>query len=151
DHKFGRYTLSRRRCRRFAVGRWQQCLGRQCAGVAILEEGASDVGEHSEGEDVLLGPGDRTDCATQVRHLGSEEVRGPDVDDLLIADGLAADGVVDFAGRLAVAALEIELYLVRDRLVALATEDVVYGLRTDDLRRRCDKWRVAEVGAYARD
>ena len=66
-------------------------------------------------------------------------------DDLVIADALAADFLIYFTGQLAVLAAEQALGFLRNHLVALTGDDVHNGLRADDLARRGDERRIAEM------
>src|SRR5690606_5938773 len=151
DDELGRHALTTHRGTRVAIRDRQQHFGRQGAGFAFLEELAADVGEHRVGQHVLFALGQFADFLAQPGQLGRDQVGGAHFDDLLATNGLTLQLGVDGALRLAVAALQVELHLVGDALVALAGEHVEYGLGADDLRGRGDQRREAEVFAHPRD
>ncbi|CAM5307517.1 hypothetical protein SSTU70S_05481 [Stutzerimonas stutzeri] len=129
----------------------QQRFGLQGAGFALLEELAADVREHGVGQHVLLALGQRADFLAQLVQLGCDPIGRAALDDLLAADGHEAQALAYRRRSLAVAALQVELHLVGDGLVALAGEHVEERLGADDLRGRRDQRRVAEVLAHLRN
>ena len=113
--------------------------------VAGFHELARDLREQGVGQNVLLAAGDVLGLLAVLRQLRLEQVSRAAGDDLVIADALAADFLIHLARQLAVLAAEQALGFLRDHLVALTGDDVHNGLRADDLARRGDERRIAEV------
>ena len=119
------------------------------SGSAGFHELARDLREQGVGQNVLLAAGDVLGLLAVLRQLWLEQVSRAAGDDLVIANALAADFLIYFTGQLAVFAAEQALGFLRDHLVALTGDDVHNGLRADDLARRGDERRIAEVLADA--
>src|SRR5690606_12613648 len=129
----------------------QQDFGLERTGGALLEELAPDIGEHGEGQHVLLALGQAADLLAQAVHFRLEQIRRAHLDHVLIANGAHLQLGVDGARCLAIAALQVQLHLVGDGLVALPGQHVEYRLGADDLRGGGDQRREAEVLAHPRN
>src|SRR5690606_4431260 len=113
---------------------------------ALFKEAATDIREHGVGQHVLFAFRQAADFAAQAIHFRLQQIRRADIDDVLVADRLDLYLGVDGAGGLTVTALQVQLDLVGDGLVALAGQHVEYRLGADNLRSGGDQRRIAEVG-----
>src|SRR5919109_5214752 len=102
------------------------------------------------GDDVFFAVRESADFFARGVQAWLEQISGTAADRLLFSKNFLFDLFADRSGRLAVETPDVVFRLQGDDRIALAGHDIERCLRTDDLARRSDERRIAQIFSHVR-